>query len=130
MMNLMDLGEYQFKFDFQIPKIQFILVSEAFQSFIPFLKLDIFMDELSMASKSLNDMSIKTNILLHATYYNNKIGIWEPLLEKFEISIRYIFQHQRVGIKVSPLNPRRNALKLNVTPEFIKLLSKAYYFFD
>jgi hypothetical protein len=41
LMNLPDLGEYSFRFEFMLPKIQLILVSEAYGAFIPYLKFDI-----------------------------------------------------------------------------------------
>jgi hypothetical protein len=130
LMNLLDYGEYLFKFDFQLPQIQFILVSEAFQSFIPFLKFDIFTEKLSMFSQSLFDMEIKSDFLMYATYYNNKIGIWEPLMEQFDMTMHYVYANKHVGIKIQPKDDVYNALKFNITPEFIKLLSKVYYFFD
>jgi len=130
LMNLPDLGEYSFRFEFMLPKIQLILVSEAYGAFIPYLKFDILCKYLTMQSFSLLDMDIQTRLILYAIYYNNKLGVWEPLLEKFDVAIKYIFAGSKVDLKINPGSKTNNSIKLNITPEFIKLLSNVYYFIN
>ena len=98
--------------------IEFYLINDLSLKYYPIIHLTFNNFKVLLMNNVLDEMNIKFTSSLKANYFNAKISLWEPFIEKFNICLSYtIIQKEE--------NPNQNIvlvfsdLNINLSEEFV-----------
>ncbi|KAL4496109.1 hypothetical protein ABPG72_015531 [Tetrahymena utriculariae] len=114
-----------FDVDADLKGFQIYIINDLNAAYVPVLDFNIFEMNVKLRQNNLQ-LSVATVIQFSAEYYNPRVGLWEPIIEKVGFNIDYIqseFNNIRQLIAVE-LNSNYSAFNVTFSTQFLSIVTK------
>ncbi|KAL4498677.1 hypothetical protein ABPG73_003474, partial [Tetrahymena malaccensis] len=114
-----------FDVDADLQGFQIYIINDLNAAYVPVLDFNIFEMNIKLRQNNLQ-LSVATVIQFSAEYYNPRVGLWEPIIEKVGFNIDYIqseFNNIRQLIAVE-LNSNYTAFNVTFSTQFLSIVTK------
>ncbi|EAR98864.2 PH domain protein (macronuclear) [Tetrahymena thermophila SB210] len=111
-----------------IQGLEIIIINDLNSSYVPVLDLNLYEMNVKFNQNNIQ-AKLTSSFELGAEYYNAKVGLWEPIIEKVGFTVDFIKSEvsnvkQLITIE---MNPNYRTLNLTVSTQFLYLLSRINY---
>ncbi|KAL4505260.1 hypothetical protein ABPG72_016327 [Tetrahymena utriculariae] len=114
-----------------IEGLEIIIINDMNSSYVPVLDFNLY--EMNVKLKQNNiQTNLTANFELGAEYYNPKVGLWEPVIERVGFVVDFVKSEvnnvkQLIAIE---MNPNYRTLNFTLSTQFLYLLSRINYTFQ
>lgn len=113
--------DVEFQMDFSLDNLSLVVVSDYNNTLIPILRLNVCINTMNFSSlREKSKMFFQSTI--NCTYYNYRIGQWEPLMEDYSLDLNFSTSRQQGILAITNSNSAKIPLNINVTPELMLLV--------
>ncbi|KAL4462680.1 hypothetical protein ABPG74_000510 [Tetrahymena malaccensis] len=114
-----------------IQGLEIIIINDMNSSYVPVLDFNLYETNVKFKQNNIQT-SFTANFEIGAEYYNPKVGLWEPIIERIGFNVDFV-QSDIANVKqliLIEMNPNYRTFNLTLSTQFLYLLSRINYTFQ